>query len=871
MAGFTPMMEQYLEIKRNYRHCLLFFRLGDFYELFFEDAIVASKELDIALTGRDCGQAERAQMCGVPYHSVDGYIARLIEKGYKVAICEQTEDPKQTKTIVKREVVRVVTPGTVLDNNVLDETKNNYLMCVCEGKEYYAVAVTDVTTGGFFTTAFKKDGEKAVIDEIEKYRPAEIIVNEGFSAKESVTRIFDIKPTVYYSWAFNPMNARKRLCEHFEVLNLNGFGIENNIPEISASGALLEYLAENQKSSLRHITKINRYSNESHMALDISSRRNLELTETIREKSKKHSLLWVLDKTKTSMGARLIRSWIEQPQTDTNNINRRLDAVGELKDAVLLREELKQYLGTVYDIERIVSKLVYKTANARDLLSLRDSLLHFPAIKLLLKNCKAPLLAEMERSFEDLADICEFISEAIVDEPPAGIREGGYIKKGHSAELDELMGIKVSGTDWLAELEKNEREATGIKTLKIKFNKIFGYCIEITNSYKDSAPAHYIRRQTLSNCERYTTSELKEIEDKILSADERIVELEYKLFCDILERINAEIERVQLSAYVISVTDVLQSLADVADKNNYCRPDVYEGGSIDIREGRHPVVELVTKGAFIPNDSLLDTDANRLSIITGPNMAGKSTYMRQVALIVLMAQIGSFVPADSAQIGVVDRIFTRVGASDDLATGQSTFMIEMSEVSNILNNATKNSLIILDEIGRGTSTFDGLSIAWSVVEYIADRDKIGAKTLFATHYHELTELEGRIDGVNNYCITVAEAGDDIIFLRKISRGTADSSYGIHVAKLAGLPTEILIRAKEILELLNSADIAKNTKHIEQADGDEQDVVYYGRKKRSSEDVQYKLVFEEVSKLDVETITPRDAIRILYDLKGMTKE
>ncbi|MDR2903015.1 MAG: DNA mismatch repair protein MutS, partial [Clostridiales bacterium] len=783
MAGLTPMMEQYFQVKNEYQHCLVFFRLGDFYELFFDDALTASKELDIVLTGRDCGQAERAPMCGVPYHSAEGYIARLVEKGYKVAICEQLEDPKTTKTIVKRDVVRVITPGTVLDANMLDIGKNNYICSLYEDKDGFGLAFADVTTGDFFCVPVKKKDEMKLVDEIAKYAPAEIIANSNFSGKPALESLLKLKISLYEAWAYDKNAAEIKLLNHFRVLNLHGFGLENEKQCICAAGALLQYLYETQKNSLAHIHTIKKYTREHYMIIDASSRRNLELTETMREKSKKGSLLWVLDKTKTPMGARLLRQWIEQPLTDSGKINARLDAVGEFLGDPLFREELKELLNTVHDIERIMGRIIYASANGRDFVMLKNSLRHLPDIKNMLGNLKTERNLSLHNDLDVLADLYALIECAFVEEPPFSIREGGFISDGFDADLDRYREAKNKGTAWLLDMETKEKEATGIKNLKIRYNKVFGYYIEVTNSYKDQVPDRYVRRQTLSNCERYATEGLKEIEEAILGADEKITDLEYNLFMQIRSRVSEQIVRIQNTARVVAETDAFVSLAEAADANAYVKPSVGDHGIIDIKAGRHPVVEKMSgAAAFIANDTYLDENDDRLAIITGPNMAGKSTYMRQTALIVLMAQIGSFVPAASAEIGVTDRIFTRVGASDDLATGQSTFMVEMSEVANILNSATKHSLLILDEIGRGTSTFDGLSIAWSVLEYIADENILGAKTLFATHYHELTELEGKVPGTKNYCVTVKEQGDDIIFLRKIVRGGADHSYGIEVAR-----------------------------------------------------------------------------------------
>lgn len=855
MAKLTPMMEQYMQIKEEYKYCLLFYRLGDFYELFYDDAVIASKELELTLTGKNCGQEERAPMCGVPFHSADGYIAKLVEKGYKVAICEQTEDPKKAVGIVKREVIRIVTPGTVLDTNILDESKNNYIMCIYKNSDGYGVASCDVSTGEFQVTAIPSDLDNKVIDEIARFNPSEIICNKEVEIGEQVSRVFDIKLNEYNQWAFDYQNANICLCNHFKTLNLAGFGLENDRPCVCAAGALLEYLVETQKNNLTHISSIKKYVSNKYMVLDMSSRRNLELTQTIRDKSKKGSLLWVLDKTKTAMGARLLRKWLEQPLIDVDEIDKRLDAVEAFKNSPFEREDLKEMLNTIFDIERLMSKVIYATANAKDLVALKNSFAYLPQIKENLKGYDSEYIKEIYEGFDCLEDIYELINESIAEDPPFSVREGGMIKKGYNDEVDKLRSAKDEGSGWLTALEAKEKEETGIPKLRIKYNRVFGYYIEVTNSYKNQVPDRYIRKQTLTNAERYITPELKEIEDTILGADEKVIALEYDLFSDIRNRIAQKVERIQSTAKALSTVDVLQSLGDVADKNNYVKPYVNNDGIIDIKAGRHPVVEKVSKEAFIPNDTYLDSE-NALAIITGPNMAGKSTYMRQTALLVLMAQIGSFIPAESAEIGITDRIFTRVGASDDLATGQSTFMVEMVEVANILNNATKNSLLILDEIGRGTSTFDGLSIAWAVLEYIAN--KIGARTLFATHYHELTELEGKVKGVKNYCVSVKEQGEDVIFLRKIVEGSADRSYGVHVARLAGVPNSVLKRADSILKLLADDD---KTVSID-TDYD----FSYDDKPMQRKVIILNEITAEFDDMDLNNITPFEAMKKLYDIK-----
>ncbi len=839
MAKLTPMMEQYFEIKKDYKDCILFFRLGDFYEMFYEDAITASKELEISLTGKSCGQEQKAPMCGVPYHSAESYISKLVEKGYKVAICEQMEDPKDTKGIVKREVIRIITPGTILDNAILDEKKNNYIMSIYLLNDKYGIAIADISTGEFLTTQLNADDSNKLIDEIGRFSPSEIICND-ISICQNIKDRFDIFINEFHKWSFEYQTAYKNLCSHFSVTSLDGFGLKDMKLSISASGALILYLIETQKTNLAHILSITIYSDSKYMMLDINSRRNLELTETLREKSRKGSLLWVLDKTKSVLGARLLRKWIEEPLLDINEIKKRLDSVEELKSELLIREELKEYLKTIYDIERLMTRIVYETANGRDLIALKTSIQILPYVHQLLNDCNCAYLNQIYQQFDLCEDIFELIDSSIVEEAPFSVREGGIIKDGYNSQLDKLREAKDKGTTWLAELERDEKEKTKIKNLKIKYNKVFGYYIEVTNSYLNLVPDRYIRKQTVTNSERFITPELKQLEETILGAEEKIVELEYELFSDIRNQIAKNVKRLKTVAHFLAIIDVLQSLAEVADKEKYTKPEISNDGILDIKQGRHPVVEK-TMEQFISNDTYLDLNNNRLSIITGPNMAGKSTYMRQVALITLMAQIGSFVPANKAHISIVDRIFTRVGASDDLASGQSTFMVEMSEVSNIIRNATKNSLLILDEIGRGTSTFDGLSIAWAVLEYI--NSNIGAKTLFSTHYHELTQLEGKVQGVVNYCIEVKEIKDTIVFLRKIKKGGANNSYGIEVAQLAGLPISVVQRAKQILLQLTNSDIAKNVKS----------------------DVSNQIV-NKLKSINIMNITPLEAIDILNKLQ-----
>jgi len=872
MAGVTPMMQQYMEIKEQHKDCILFFRLGDFYEMFFEDAETASRELEITLTGRDCGLEERAPMCGVPFHSADSYISRLISKGYKVAICEQVEDPALAKGIVKRDVVRVVTPGTITDSSMLDDRRNNYLMCIYGSSVYFGVSTVDISTGDFFSTQITWGNTvNKLIDEIARFSPSEIIVNKEFienvSLVNSIKKRFNVYISHFDDGFFHEKFASGKISAKFSDRELLNSSLNLSL---NSSGALLEYLEQTQKVSLEHIQSISTYKIEEFMVLDISTRRNLELTETMREKAKKGTLLWVLDRTVTSMGGRTIRKWIEQPLINVSDINERLEAVGELKDKFMVRMEVRELLKRVYDIERLMGKVILGNVNCRDLIALKNSVGQIPYIKSLITECHADLNKRIHSQIDNLEDIYELIDKSINDDPPVALKEGGIIKTGFNEEVDRLRRAGTEGKNWVASIESSEREKTGIKNLKVGFNRVFGYYIEVTKSYYSLVPQSYIRKQTLANCERYITQELKEIEETILGAEEKVIELEYEIFLDVKNKIADEVNRIKNTARSISEIDVLCSLADVADRESYCMPEISIGDEIEIIDGRHPVVEkMLEEGQFVPNDTLLDMDENRLSIITGPNMAGKSTYMRQVALIVLMAQIGSFVPAKNAIIGIVDRIFTRVGASDDLAAGQSTFMVEMSEVANILKNATSRSLLILDEIGRGTSTFDGLSIAWSVIEFISSKEKMGCRTLFATHYHELTELEGRITGIKNYCISVKEKGDDIIFLRKIIRGGADDSYGIQVAKLAGVPQPVIERAREILTELEDADISKKEhkvrKNKKPMEGQLDMFVLYNSSKSKDEAV------EELKNMDISTLTPLDALNLLYKLQQKLKK
>ena len=879
MAEMTPMMKQYLETKKEYPDCILFYRLGDFYEMFFEDALTASKELEITLTGKSCGLEERAPMCGIPYHAVEGYLNKLISKGYKVAICEQVEDPKQAKGLVKRDVTRIVTPGTNLNVQGMDEGKNNFLMSIAYFQGKTGISVADVTTGDYYLT--EVEDNKKLLDEINKYAPSEIICNDAFLV--SGIDIEDLKGrlgvAVYPLEAhyFDEDRCRKILLKHFHVTTLQGMGIEDFPAGLIAAGGIMLYLTDTQKTtSLSHFTHLYPYLTSRYMLLDSSSRRNLELTETLREKQKRGSLLWVLDKTKTAMGARTLRQFIEQPLIDRKEIEQRLDSVEGLSGQAISRDEIREYLNPVYDLERLLGKVSYKTANPRDLIAFRNSLKMLPHLKTLLGDFQEEMLGQIREEMDELSDICTLIEKAVCDEPPIAIREGGIIREGFDETVDNLRRAKTEGKDWLAKLEETDRERTGIKNLKIRYNKVFGYYYEVTNSYKDMVPDDYIRKQTLANAERYTNARLKELEDTILNAEDKLYTLEYDLFCQIRGTIAGEMERIQRTAKAIAKLDVLASFSFVAERNHFVRPVINEKGVIDIKGGRHPVVEQMINGdMFIANDTYLDNGKYCVSIITGPNMAGKSTYMRQAALIVLMAQIGSFVPAKSANIGLVDRIFTRVGASDDLASGQSTFMVEMNEVANILRNATADSLLILDEIGRGTSTFDGLSIAWAVIEHISNKKLLGAKTLFATHYHELTELEGKMNNVNNYCIAVKEKGGDIVFLRKIIKGGADKSYGIQVAKLAGVPDMVIDRAKEIVAQLCDNDILEKVQSIavEQKDTRHKPVKYdeVDLSQMSLFDtVTDEDVLNELKEIDVSNLTPLDALNTLYRLQNKLK-
>ena len=879
MAELTPMMQQYMETKKQYPDCILFYRLGDFYEMFFEDALTASRELEITLTGKNCGQEERAPMCGVPYHAVEGYLSRLVSKGYKVAICEQMEDPKLAKGLVKREVVRIVTPGTNLNIQALEENKNNYIMCIAYFAGKTGISVADVTTGDYYMT--EVEDNRKLLDEVMKYAPSEIICNDAFlvsgmeldDLKERLgIAIYSLEP--HY---FDDDLCRKCLMKHFGVNSLSGLGVEEFPNGVIAAGSLLSYLYDTQKIPLSHFTHIEPYLVNRYMLLDSSTRRNLELTETLREKQKRGSLLWVLDKTRTAMGARMLRSFLEQPLIHKNEMEERLDAVEAFCSNPVARDEIREYLNPIYDLERLLGKVSYKTANPRDLIAFRNSMEMLPHIKTVLKELPGTANEKIEQDMDGLEDLYLLICDSIEEEPPITIREGGMIKAGYNEDIDNLRRAKTEGKNWLAELENAERERTGIKNLRVKYNKVFGYYLEVTKSYLNMVPEDYIRKQTLTNAERYTMPRLKELEDTILNAEDKLCTLEYDLFCEIRDRIAGEIERIQTTAKAVARLDVFCSFSLVAEQNHYVRPVLNEKGQINIKDGRHPVVEkMIEHDMFIPNDTYLDNNSHQIAVITGPNMAGKSTYMRQTALIVLMAQVGSFVPARQAAIGIVDRIFTRVGASDDLASGQSTFMVEMSEVANILRNATRNSLLILDEIGRGTSTFDGLSIAWAVIEHISNRKLLGAKTLFATHYHELTELEGKMNNVNNYCIAVKEKGDDIVFLRKIIKGGADKSYGIQVARLAGVPDMVIDRAKEIVEQLSDNDITEKVQSISIVDGGAP-----ARKQEHYDELDLEQislfdtvtdadVLDELKNVEVSTMTPLDALNTLYRLQNKLK-
>ncbi len=867
MAGLTPMMQQYLQMKAENKDCIIFFRLGDFYEMFFDDARLVSRELELTLTGRDCGLEERAPMCGVPHHAVDTYVQRLIAKGYKVAICDQLEDPALAKGLVQRGITRIITPGTVIESNMLDEKANNFLLSVCFAPDRAGLAFADVSTGEFYVHEVMNPVD-TLADELARIVPMEVIVSDMVKLRECLGRELpgaSEQPAAWYQQA----NATEALCRHFHLNDLSPLGLSEEYRAAAcAAGALMRYLADTQKNALQHITELRIYQGSETMLLDRNTRRNLELTESIRGRTRKGSLLALLDRTATAMGGRLLRTWIEQPLVNPERITRRLDAVEEFAGQHVLTMTLLEELQGVYDVERLLSKVAYKSLNARDCLSLCASMKKVPALRALLVNCGSEMVREIVEGLDPLEELTDLLERAVHPDAPIVITEGGIIRDGYSPMLDEYREASTSGKQWIVELEQREREATGIRNLRVQYNKVFGYYIEVTKSFYDMVPLRYVRKQTLANCERYMTPELKEIEQKIVGAQEQSVRLELQLFSEIRERIAGEISRIQKTALALKTLDALLSLARVAVSNHYVRPEINGEGVLEITEGRHPVVEQsMADGGFVPNDTHMNGDGSRMCIITGPNMAGKSTYMRQVALITLMAHIGSFVPATSANIPIVDRIFTRVGASDDLASGQSTFMVEMSETAYILRNATAKSLVILDEIGRGTSTFDGLAIAWAVVEYLTDRQKSGAKTLFATHYHELSELEGHVEGVENYCISVREHGEDVIFLRKIIRGGADKSFGIHVARLAGVPHPVLVRAHEIqarLEVsnINQKGIGQNIlEEAEERPAEQVDIFDFERAE----------IINELQSIDVMALTPMDAINKLFLLREKARK
>ena len=881
LSKLSPMMQHYLQTKKEYPGCILFYRLGDFYEMFFEDAEIASRELELTLTGKSCGLPERAPMCGVPFHAVDSYLTRLVEKGYKAAICEQVEDPRTAKGMVKREVIRIVTPGTNLDMDSIEEGKNNFIFCILYSRQGKSgISVADVTTGEFYMT--ETEGDRKIYDEIVRYSPSEIICNESFmlsgldltDLQERLGIIINTLGAHY----FDENAAEKIISGHFHVSSLIALGMDDKRAGSTAAGALLKYLYDTQKNSLSNITGISVYASGKYMLLDSSTRRNLELTETMREKKKRGSLLWVLDRTGTAMGARKLHQMIEQPLIDREMIEKRLDAVDMLCQNTVDRDEIREYLQPVYDLERLMTRVSYGTANPRDLIALRGSLSMFAPIRQVLEDFEGGLLKALRDDMDDFGDLVDLLSRSIEDEPPLQVKEGGIIRSGFNADIDMLREAKTQGRQWLMNLEAEDQQRTGIKNLRIKYNKVFGYYFEVTNSFKNMVPSDYMRKQTLVGSERYTSEKLKSLEDTILNAEDKLNTLEYDKFCEIRDTVGGQISKIQKAARALAMLDALCSLSLVAERGYYVRPSINEKGYIKIKEGRHPVVEKMLQGEFISNDTVLDSKKNAIAIITGPNMAGKSTYMRQVALICLMAQIGSFVPAASADLCVVDRIFTRVGASDDLGSGQSTFMVEMNEVANILRNATPASLLILDEIGRGTSTYDGLSIAWSVIEHISNKKFLGAKTLFATHYHELTELEGKIDNVSNYCVAVKEKGDDIVFLRKIIKGGADKSYGIQVAKLAGLPDIVIDRAKELLDQLTDSDITEKIQNIEtkagQNTGKVKKVKHYDEVDLGQmslfETVSDEDVLKELRDIDISNLTPLDALNTLYRLQTELK-
>ena len=871
MTKLSPMMKQYYEIKEDHKDTILFFRLGDFYEMFFEDAKIASKELELTLTGKDCGQEERAPMCGVPYHSSESYIARLVSKGYKVAICEQIGDPSASKGIVKRSVVRIITPGTVIENTMLDETCNNFICNIYILGNNAGACFCDISTGELYATHISADKQiQRIKDDLGKFMPKEILVGGDVEVLKDLSAFISDKLSssveMLEDKEFDFNDCKQLLLSHFGKESLNELGLADKEETVSSVGALLKYLKHTQKKGLERINNIEIYTDKQFMSLDINTRRNLELVKTMMSGEKKGSLLWVLDKTKTAMGKRLIRSWIEMPLLNCTHIIKRQNAVEELNSDLMLRGSIAENLAEVYDLGRLMTRIVYGSANGRDLRSLCSTILSIRKIKNQIKYVKSELLKEVYTLIDNLTDLEQIINDAILEEPPFSVREGGIIKKGFNKEIDYLNDIMRNGKGYIASIESREREKTKIPKLKIGYNKVFGYYIEITNSFKDKVPADYIRKQTLSNCERYITQELKDLEGKILGAKEKVIQLEYEIFDSIRKKVANELVRIENTSKAISILDVLCSFSEVSTKNKYSRPDINLEGKIVIKDGRHPVVERLLDGApFVPNDVVLDREENRVNIITGPNMAGKSTYMRQTALIVLMAQIGCFVPASSANISIVDSIFTRVGASDDLASGQSTFMVEMSEVAHILKNATKDSFLILDEIGRGTSTFDGMSIARAVLEYVANKSKLGAKTLFATHYHELTELEDLLDGVKNYNIAVKKRGDDITFLRRIVPGGADDSYGIQVAKLAGIPNAVVSRAKQILVELENSNTIPNKINKKKQEHVTEKINYNQVSLMPSSS---ELISQKIKNVDINTLTPIEAMNLLFEISKM---
>ena len=870
MANLSPMMQQYFQIKKEYPNTILFFRLGDFYEMFFDDAKLASRELELTLTGRDCGQEERAPMCGVPFHSYEGYVAKLVAKGYKVAICEQMEDPALAKGLVKRDIVRVITPGTVLESSMLDETRNNFICSLYVGDQTAGICFADISTGELHaTTLHGANLQEQLKNELSRFSPREILINQDTLDFKELPKFIQERLSASLELLeediYDEKNCSSLVLGQFQKETLEELDLAQRPEIICAIGALLDYLKQTQRTGLERMTEIDLYSEAQFMRLDLNTRRNLELLETMRNKEKKGSLLWVLDKTKTAMGKRLIRNWIEQPLLSPARISRRLNAVEELVNDSILRDSIAEQLSGIHDLERLMSRIVYGSANARELRSLWSAVQRLPGLRELLSSVKSDLLVSLYQEIDVLEDIGGLIERAIVEDPPFTVREGGLIRPGYHEELDQLKGDMSDGRGIIAKIEAQERERTGIPKLKVGYNRVFGYYIEISNSYKEQAPEEYIRKQTLTNCERFITPELKELEGRILGAHDKAVQLEYQLFDEVRKTVAQQLERVQRTAHAVAQLDVLTSFAQVSAARQYTRPTVNLDGKILLKESRHPVVEALLDAPFVPNDVTLDKDENRVAIITGPNMAGKSTYMRQTALIVVMAQIGCFVPAAEAEIGITDSIFTRVGASDDLASGQSTFMVEMTEVADIVRNATPDSLLILDELGRGTSTFDGMSIARAVLEYVADKKLLGAKTLFATHYHELTELEELLEGVKNYNIAVKKRGDDITFLRRIIRGGADESYGIEVAKLAGVPNKIVNRAKQILADLDSGEqVSMPKRHLKTAPQDDGMQLVL----KPSNEVE---ILDILSRLDVNTLTPIECMNQLFELAQLAKQ